>query len=83
LLGRDQVRLMGLLTRIAITLGAAISAAVIAAIALALFEMDRVGHGKTSFTQMQLTSQMSMGDAVFLIAVLVAGVAAWWMSGRS
>ena len=63
-----------------------IGAATIVAIALALYDMDRVGHGKHSFVSQPIDfpgSQMSWGDATLLACVLLTGVIAWITSGRA
>lgn len=77
---------MAILTRLAIVFGAMIATGTITVIALALYDMDRAGHGRASFVQTPLDfpgSQMSVGDAVLLVAVAASGLIAWWIGGRS
>ncbi|WP_157096711.1 hypothetical protein [Tsuneonella dongtanensis] len=68
--------------RIAVTVGVMIAVASATAIALALYDMDRVGHGQPSFVYERLTPGMGFGDAVLIVAVALAGIAAWVVSGR-
>ena len=61
-------------------------AATLVAIALALYDMYRVGHGKYSFVHQPINfpgSLMSWGDALFLGCIAVSGVVAWFISGRT
>ena len=72
--------------RIGLTMGVMVGVAMSAAIALALYDMYRVGHGKYSFVQQPINlpgSLMSWGDAIFLGCIAASGIVAWFISGRA
>ena len=61
-------------------------AATLVAITLALYDMDRVGHGKFSFVHKPVGSPGSVtswGDATLLGCIVATGVIAWVLSGRA
>ena len=67
-------------------MGVMVGVAMSVAIALAIYDMYRVGHGQYSFVHQPINfsgSLMSWGDALFLGCIAVSGVVAWFMSGRT
>ena len=77
---------MGFFVRIGVTVAAMTGVATVVAIVLAIYDIDRVGHGKVSFVNQPIGGPglpMSWGDATLLACVFVGGVVAWIVSGRA
>ena len=75
---------MSVWLRAAVGAGAAIGAAVVAAIGVAVLDLYLTGHGQASIMR-EVISQpswgvhMSVGDIAMLSMALLAGVSTWWV----
>ena len=73
--------------RLAVSAGAGIAAAVLAAVAITVIDLYLTGHGYDSITREFITwtpadVHLSVGDLVMLFSVIAAAGMTWNVSGR-